>query len=95
MTARKRVKDPDHMNFDWKNFEEDFARPTDLQSPGYKTMNLFDKKATDWISIYIKPAPISTKLGSGNGGNKPLDELSNEEKAQKEQDEQTESMEKQ
>ena len=83
------------MNFDWKNFEEDFARPTDLQSPGYKTMNLFDKKATDWISIYIKPAPISTKLGPGNGGNKPLDEISDEEKAQKEQDEQTESMEKQ
>ena len=94
-TARKRVKDPDHMNFDWKNFEEDFARPTDLQSPGYKTMNLFDKKATDWISIYIKPAPISTKLGPGNGGNKPLDEISDEEKTQKEQDEQTESMEKQ
>lgn len=57
-TARKRIKDPDHMNFNWKLYEEDFARPDNLQTPGYKALHLFDKKTTDWISIYSKQAQI-------------------------------------
>ena len=53
-TPRKMVKDPDYMNFDWTNFDQDFARPKELESPGYENLKLFNKKSPNWLEIYLK-----------------------------------------
>lgn len=49
--ARKMISSPAKMNFNWKAFDTDFARPDNLQSPGYNNLKLFGKRSTGWISI--------------------------------------------
>lgn len=64
-TPRKMVKDPDYMNFDWTNFDQDFARPKELESPGYENLKLFNKKSPNWLEIYLK-TPIKKTSTKNN-----------------------------
>lgn len=51
---RKQISSPGAMNFDWKRFDQDYERPSTLQPACDKALNLFNKKAIGWISVYKK-----------------------------------------
>lgn len=53
-TRRKRIASPSKMNFNWSEYDEDFSRPRELDDQGYPNLELFGKRATDWIAIYKK-----------------------------------------
>lgn len=51
---RKSISNPDCMNFDWQRFDQENSRPLKLKSDTYDKLEIFDKKITDWLSIYVK-----------------------------------------
>lgn len=48
---RKMIASPDKMNFNWEEYDQDFKRPEELQSPGYNNLGIFGKKTSKWMSI--------------------------------------------
>lgn len=59
---RKKILSPDKMNFDWSGFDKENTRPYNLQNDSYDKIQIFDKKITDWFSIYINQNPTNPTL---------------------------------